>query len=314
MTRKASSILLIIVLLFSCTGCQQRVVQGDKLRVTTILKTVSSEYWKFVEAGVKQAYIDYGVDGTVVGPASEGHILDQINLIEDVFNQSPDALILAPILPSTVLSVLERFKKMKIPVLFVDTDAPWSSKAAFVGTDNWMVGKKGGEALAHMLKAGQKVVLISGALGNVTTDERIRGAKEALKNAKMNIVAQQPADCDKAKAMAAMENILQTHPDIKGVFAANDEMALGALRAIKERSSDVKVIGTDGTIEAIKSILHGELTGTVAQNSYQMGYEAVVTALKKIKKTHIAKKINSGVEVITRRNAGERLSFVKRII
>lgn len=162
MVRKVLNIIFVVSLLLCTTGCQQRVVQGDQIHITAILKTVSSEYWKFVEAGMKKAYIDYGVVGTVLGPASEGHILDQVHLIEDVFSQRPDALILAPILPSTMISVLDRFKHLHVPVIFVDTDAPWLFKTSFVGTDNWTAGKTGGEALAHLLHPGDKVALIGG--------------------------------------------------------------------------------------------------------------------------------------------------------
>lgn len=313
MMRKVLNIIFGVSFLFCTTGCQQRVVQGDQIHITAILKTVSSEYWKFVEAGIKKAYKEYGVEGSVVGPASEGHILDQVHLMEDVFSQRPDALILAPILPSTTISVLDRFKHLHVPVIFVDTDAPWQCKTSFVGTDNWTAGRKGGEALAHLLHAGDKVALIGGALGNSTTDERMRGARDAIQEAKLNIVAQQPADSDKVKAMAVMENILQTHPDVKGVFAANDEMALGALRAVKESGEHVKVIGTDGTIEAIKSVLRGELTGTVAQNAYWMGYRAVETALKKLKGKTVPRRIDSGVEMITRNNAQEKLAFLRKV-
>jgi ribose transport system substrate-binding protein len=198
--------------------------------------------------------------------------------------------------------------------LFLDTDAPWPQKTTYIGTDNITAGKTGGEALATVLQKGDKVALICGALGNPTTDERMRGAKQALEEAKMQIVAEQPADSDKAKAMSATENILQTHPDIKGIFAANDEMAMGALRAVKEEGVDVKVIGTDGTIEAIQSILQGDLWGTVAQNPYMMGYKAVENALKKLKGERVDTWINSGVEMIERKNAAGKLAFLKRVM
>ncbi|MFC4767116.1 sugar ABC transporter substrate-binding protein [Effusibacillus consociatus] len=165
-----------------------------------------------------------------------------------------------------------------------------------------------------MLKKGDKVALIAGALGNPATDERIKGAKKALEAAGMVIATEQPADSDKAKAMSVLENILQTNPDIKGVFSANDDMAIGALRAIEAKGLKIPVIGTDGTIEAVESIIAGSLAGTVAQSPYEMGYKGVENALKVIRGEKIEKRIDSGVDVISKENAQKKLDFLKGIL
>ncbi|WP_047152675.1 sugar ABC transporter substrate-binding protein [Aneurinibacillus tyrosinisolvens] len=287
--------------------------EGGKPKVAVVLKTTSSQYWKFVEAGAKKAFQDLGVEGTVVGPAAESQIMEQVNMMEDVLNQKPSALVVAPTQPATAIPVFEKYKQAGIPVLLVDTDADWADKTSFIGTDNATAGKTGGEALAKMLKKGDKVALIAGALGNPATDQRIKGAKDALTAAGMTIVAEQPADSDKAKAMTVMENMLQTTPDIKGVFSANDDMALGALRAIEAKGSDVKVIGTDGTIEAVESVIAGKLAGSVAQSPYDMGYKGVENAIKAIKKENVEKRIDSGVDMITKENAQKKLEFLKSI-
>jgi len=286
---------------------------GDKPRVVVILKTLSSQYWKFVEAGAKKAFEDFGVDGKVLGPPSEAHIIEQVNLMEDILTEKPDALVTAPTQPSTAIPVFEKYKAAGIPVLLVDTDASWPDQTTFIGTDNLTAGRKGGELLASMLQPGDKVALIAGALGNPATDERIKGAREALEAAGMNVVAEQPADSDKAKAMSVMENILQTHPDLKGVFSANDDMAVGALRAAEAKGLNIPIIGTDGTIEAVELIIEGKLAGSVAQMPYDMGYKGVEYALKVIKGETIEKRIDSGVDLITKENAEEKLEFLKSI-
>ncbi|GED17170.1 sugar ABC transporter substrate-binding protein [Aneurinibacillus migulanus] len=312
------------LLITTLTGCgggaaetskETQVAKGQegKPKVAVVLKTVSSQYWKFVEAGAKKAFQDLGVEGTVVGPASESQIMEQVNMMEDVLNQKPDALVVAPTQPATAIPVFDRYKQAGIPVLLVDSDANWTDKTAFIGTDNTTAGKTGGEALAKMLKKGDKVALIAGALGNPATDERIKGAKEALTSAGMVIAAEQPADSDKDKAMSVMENMLQTNPDIKGVFSANDDMAIGALRAVTAKGLDIKVIGTDGTIEAVESILSGKLAGSVAQSPYNMGYKGVENAVKAIKGEAVEKRIDSGVEMITKENAQKKLEFLKSI-
>lgn len=285
--------------------------EGGKPKVTVVLKTLSSQYWKYVEAGAKKAFEDFGVDGKIIGPASESQVMEQINMMEDALNQKPQALVVSPTQPDTAIPVFDKYKAANIPVLLVDTDAKWDSKATFIGTDNYTAGKLGGEQLAKQLKQGDKVALIAGALGNNATDERIKGAKEALVAAGMNVVAEQPADSDKEKAMSVMENVLQTNPDVKGVFSANDDMALGALRAIEAKGADVKVIGTDGNIDALEQVIAGKLYGSVAQSPYDMGYKGVENAVKLIKGEKIENRIDSGAEFIGKDNAQKKIDFLK---
>lgn len=281
--------------------------------VAVVLKTLSSPYWKYVEAGAKAAGEELGVDVTVVGPSSEAEVIQQVNMLEDQVSQGPGAVVVSPTQPETVVPVLEKAAK-DMPVLLIDSDADFEGKTTFIGTENYSAGQEGGKLLASMLKKGDKVVLIAGALGNPATDTRIKGAKEALEAAGMKVVAEQPADSDKAKAMSVMENILQNNGDVKGVFAANDDMAMGALRAIEAKGlKDVKVMGVDGTMEAVESIQAGKLAASVAQSPYNMGYQGVENAVKVMKGEKIEERIDSGIDLITKDNAEKQLEFLKSI-
>lgn len=281
--------------------------------VSVVLKTLSSPYWQYVQAGAEAAGKKLGVKVNVVGPSAESQVMEQVNMLRDQISQSPNALVVSPSQPSTVGPVLSTAVKKNIPVLLIDTDAVFEGKSTFIGTDNTTAGTEAGKLLGSMLHKGDKVVLISGALGNTATDARTKGAKDELIKEGMKIVAEQPADSDKSKAMTVMQNILQKNSDIKGVFAANDDMALGALRAIQAKNLNIKVIGTDGTEEAVKSILSGGLAGTIAQSPYNMGYQGVENALKVINGKKISDRIDSGIDVITKDNAQKQLDFLKSI-
>lgn len=313
--RKFGLILTSIGLMASMVGCSKDTSGsgGGDENVAVVLKTLSSPYWKYVEAGAKAAGKDLGVDVTVVGPAAESQIMEQVNMIEDSLNQGIGALVVSPSQPDTVVPALEQAKQSDVPVLLIDTDADFSDKTSFIGTDNLTAGKEGGKLLASKLKKGDKVALISGALGNTAMDQRIKGAKEALEEAGMVIAAEQPADSDKTKANTVMENILQKNADIKGVFSANDDMAIGALRATESKGLNIPIIGTDGTVEAIQSIIDGKLAGTIAQNPYEMGYQGVENAVKTIEGEKIDTRIDSGIDVITEENAQEKLEFLEGI-
>lgn len=286
---------------------------SNDVNISVVLKTISSPYWKYVEAGAKKAGEDLGVNVTIVGPSSEAEVMEQVNMLEDQVSQNPDAILVSPTQPDTIVNVLEGASSDGIPVLLIDTDATFNGKLTFIGTENYKAGYEGGKSLAGLLTKGDKVALISGALGNPATDERIKGAKKALEDAGMVIVAEQPANSDKSEAMSVMENLLEKDGDIKGVFSANDDMAIGVLRAVQAKNLDVKIYGTDGTEEAVQSILDGGLAGTVAQSPYNMGYEGVASALKVINGGKIDERIDSGIEIVTPETAEKFMEFLKSI-
>ncbi|KLV26634.1 sugar ABC transporter substrate-binding protein [Niallia circulans] len=309
--KKLGLLLTIIGLVIAMVGCGKSASgSGEDGSVAVVLKTLSSPYWKYVEAGAKAAGKDLGVDVTIVGPASESQIMEQVNMIEDSLNQGIGALVVSPTQPDTVVPVLEQ---ANVPVLFIDTDADFSGKTSFIGTDNLTAGKEGGKLLASFLKKGDEVALLGGALGNTAMDQRIKGAKESLEEAGMVIVAEQPADSDKTKANSVVENILQNNPNIKGIFSANDDMAIGALRATESKGIKLPIIGTDGTAEAIQSIIDGDLAGSIAQNPYEMGYKGVENAVKAMKGEKVESRIDSGIDIITSDNAQEKLDFLEGI-
>ena len=283
------------------------------IKVACILKTLSSQYWKIVAAGAKDAAAKHGVELSMSGPPSEDDVEQQVNMIQDALTAKPDVLLLAPSQPPTVIPVLEKAKKMGIPVVLIDTDVEWPSKATFIGTTNYTAGKQGGEFLGKQLQKGDKVVLIDGAPGNPACNERIKGAAEVLEKAGFTIAANQPGYSDRDKALNVMQNVLQAQPDVKAVFAANDEMALGAARALQQANKKVTVIGFDGIADAANAILAGDMAGTVAQQPYDMGRIAVESAIKLAKKQPVEKRIDSGTKMITKDNAQAQLDFLSKI-
>jgi ribose transport system substrate-binding protein len=287
---------------------------NEKKRVSVILKALNSEYWKLVQRGAMDAGEKSGVIVDVMGPTAETEVEKQISLIEDQVTNGADALVIAPSQPATVLNVLQQAQVNNIPVIFADTDADYPEKVSFVGTGNFAAGKLGGEFLADNLQKGDKVAIIRGALGDNTHDDRTNGAEKALKAAGIKVVAVQPADSDRSKAMNVMENILQSNPDIKAVFVTSEEMALGALRAIQAKKSQVMVVGFDGTSEGLNSIKSGGLTAEVAQDPYKIGYLAVEAAVKALHGESVDKRIDSGANVITKENVDEALSKVKQYL
>jgi ribose transport system substrate-binding protein len=149
--------------------------------------------------------------------------------------------------------------------------------------------------------------VIAGIPGSEIGIERVDGVKAGLKEArsKVKVVKEVPGNFDREHAVGAMEDILQTNPDVDAVFAANDQMALGAIESIAARKKEdqILLVGFDGALEATQQIIGGSMDATVAQDPYDMGKIGVDIALKKLRGEHVPRKVNTGARLITPDNA-----------
>jgi len=283
----------------------------NHLKVGMVLKTLSSQYWKIVAAGAKAAAEKNNVDLILLGPPSEDAVEQEINMVQDVLSQNIDVLVFSPSQPAASVNVLLQAKAKHVPVILVDTGMPasFTDYATFIGTDNIAAGRAGGKALAAQLRPGNKVILLDGAPGNPSMSDRIKGAEEVLKAAGMVIAAKQPAYSDREKAYTVTQNVLQSTPDIDGVFAGNDEEALGSLRAMQQAGKKIPIIGVDATEDALKAILAGDMYGSIAQGNYDMGRLAIEKAIELKASKGIDKRIDSGATLIVKNNAQQLLDF-----
>jgi ribose transport system substrate-binding protein len=319
-------ILMLTLLVFTACGTKssqsssqssqtsQTSEQSKPIKVAVIVKALNNDYWKIVEAGAKAAGKDLGVEVTVLGPTAETDVSGQLAMIEDQITKKVSALAIAPSQPPSAIPFFEKAKAAGIPVVLIDTDANWDDKVSFVGTGNYNGGKLAGEFLAKKLGAGGKVVIIRGAMGDPTHDERTNGAVDVLKEKGLEIIDIQPANSERGMGMNVMENILQAHPDVQAVFATNDEMALGAVRAIQAANKKIIVVGFDGSPDALKSIAAGELTASVAQNPYNIGYKGVEAAVKAAKGEPVDKRIDTGTYLVTKENVQEEQQKLNQIV
>lgn len=264
-------------------------------------------FWAAVEQGAQEAAAANNVKLTVLAPPAETDVQTQISQIEDQLAAGVQAIVVAPTDQQALNATFDKAKARDIPVLFVDTDAPWADKRAFIGTDNKAGGKLAGEHICKQLKASKKVALITGVMSQQTHIDRIGGAKEALQACGATVAAELPADSDRAKGQQVMEDILTGNPDLEAVFASNDLMALGAAEAAKAsgKLANIVIVGFDANPDAAKSILAGEMNASIAQSPSNMGKFGVENALKAIKGEQIETRIDTGTTVVTKDNAQE---------
>ena len=307
--KKTIVLLMVLVLIASQVAlfAQGRGETADsgKMKVAVVLKTLSSEYWQRVVNGAEEAAAKYDVELIKLGPPTEDAVEQQINMVQDALTANPGALVFSPSQPPTAVNVLNAAKQQGIPVILVDTPMPEDFKnfATFIGTENYDAGKKGAQAMVDALGRVGRAVVIDGAPGNPSTTQRADGAEDAFKAAGFTIVSRQPGYSDRERAYTVMQNILQGNTDIDAVFCSNDEMALGALRALEQVGVKAMVLGTDGNKSALESILADGLFGTAAQKPEMMGYLGVENAIKAANGETINIRIDSGVDIITKANA-----------
>ncbi len=169
-------------------------------------------------------------------------------------------------------------------MITLDRVASSGEVVSHIASDNVLGGKIAGDYIAKKAGEGAKVIELAGIAGTSAARERGEGFQQAVAAHKFNVLASQPADFDRTKGLNVMQNLLTAHPDVQAVFAQNDEMALGALRALQTAGkSDVMVVGFDGTPDGVKAVNDGKLSATIAQLPEQIGAKGVDTADKVLK-------------------------------
>lgn len=332
MKKRILSMMLISALLVSATGCAGKKADttpasseastaaaapastaasttGD-IKVGVILKTLSSEYWSYVAAGVNAAAKDLGVKVDLQGPASETAYDEQNNMIETMLAGGIDAFVISPLQSESVASVIG---DVKIPIITVDTDAEIPGKIAFVGTGNDKAAYQGGLYAAEKAGKGAKAVIIGGVEGNATSDARQAGYERAMKENGIDIVSVQYAQSNPDTAANVMENMITAQSgNIQIVLCHNDDTAAGAATACKQSGlKDVVIVGFDGNQSGVQNIIDGTISATCAQSAYTMGYKAVESAVKAVKGETVKSFVDTGCEVISSDNAKDYLEKLK---
>jgi len=283
----------------------------EDVTIALVTKAMDSEFWVSVADGAKAGAAERpGVKLTIVAPDREINVDQQVSILEDQVRRGVKALVVSPAGSAQVMSALELASSRGIPVVLIDTDAPFAKKVSYIGTDNRRGGQLAAKCLVDRLAGKGEVALISGVPGNESQDARAQGFIDAVAQVPgMKLVAQQPANSERSLGLTVMENILTAHPDVKGVFATNDQMALGAMEALDARGlrGKIAIVGFDATKEAVQATVDGKLAGSVAQNPRAMGQKGVEAALAALDGRPVDKRIDTGTELVTKENAEKYL-------
>jgi len=251
------------------SAAQQKLVFGASI------STQVNPFYVAMANGVKDEAQKLGIQAFVLN--AEDKLEKQISDVEDLI-QKKIQILLINATQDGAAAVIGKAAKAGIAVITLQRGIPSPAVTSHIGTDNIVIGRLGAQWIIDKLGGKGNVVVLEGIPGAASSEDRKKGAAEVFpKNPDIKVVAQQTGEYDRVKALHVMENILQAQPKIDAVYCFNDEMAMGALAAVKAaKRTGIIITGMDANKDAVEAVKKGELTMTIALPPYDIGRLGVV--------------------------------------
>ncbi|WP_040976381.1 sugar ABC transporter substrate-binding protein [Necropsobacter massiliensis] len=269
---------------------------AEKPQIALLMKTLSNEYFISMQQGAEETAKQKNVDLIVQVAEKEDSTEQLVGLVENMIAKKVDAIIVTPNDSIAFIPAFQKAEKAGIPIIDLDVrlDADAAKKAGlafnYVGVDNFYGGYLAAKNLSEALGGKGKVAMLEGIAGVDNGEQRKAGALKAFgEYPDIHIVASQSANWETEQALNVASNILTANPDIQGIFAANDNMAIGAVTAVENAglAGKVLVTGYDGIPLAIEYVKQGKMQNTIDQLPKKQVAIAIESALKQINKQPI---------------------------
>ncbi|MCT8764708.1 ribose ABC transporter substrate-binding protein RbsB [Glaesserella parasuis] len=269
-----------------------------KETIALAISTLDNPFFVTLKEGAEKKAKELGYNLVVLD--SQNDPAKELSNVEDVTVRGATVLLINPTDSEAVGTAVAVANKKNIPVITLDRGANKGNVVSHIASDNVAGGKMAGDFIAEKVGKNAKVIQLEGIAGTSAARERGEGFKQAVEANQFELLASQPADFDRTKGLNVMENLLASHGSAKAVFAQNDEMALGALRAIKASGKNILVVGFDGTDDAVKAVNGGQLAATIAQQPEKIGELGVEVADKVLKGEKVEAQIPVPLKVISK--------------
>jgi ribose transport system substrate-binding protein len=225
----------------------------------------------------------------------------EVSNMEDMTSKGADIVLLNPVDSDAAIAAIQVANNLNTPVITLDRVANAGEVVSHIASDNVEGGKMAGKYIVEQLGGEGNIVELEGIAGSSAARDRGAGFNEGIKGSNLKVVAKQTADFDRTKGLTVMENILQGNKDIKAVFAHNDEMALGAQKALEDAGMNgIIVVGFDATDDAVKAVKAGKMAATVAQQPDLIGSLGVETAIKVLNNENVDAFIPVELQLVTK--------------
>lgn len=315
MKKKVLALLMTGLMAFSLAACSVEGEQKDSSgetqaaddsstdkevgKVGFSISTLNNPFFVSMADGAKAKAEELGVDLTVVDAGND--TAKQSSDIEDLVAKGIKVLVVNPEDSASVAPAVSDAMAAGIKVIAVDRSVEGVDVDCYIGTDNVKAGKEAGDYLVEKVGDGAQIAILEGIPGASSAIDRAEGFHQAVDD-KLDVVASQTANYDRAEGLSVTENILQAHPDIKAILSANDEMALGAIEAVeaagKVPGKDILITGFDAGDDAVAAVKDGKMLFTVEQQTAEMGEMSVETALKMMKGESVDKELPIDITLI----------------
>jgi ribose transport system substrate-binding protein len=274
---------------------------GETIAVFT--KNLTNPYFQAVRVGTETAAKTLGAKVIQYVPTKPDSIPEQLSQVEDVIVKKPDAIVFIPVDYKALVPAVEKINAAKIPVTNITDKSAGGNFVAFVGADDYSIGLEVGRRLLKAMSGKGNVVILEGVKGSLTSTNRVRGFNDALKEfPNVKLLASQPGNFQRLNALQVMENLVQSFPQIDGVLAANDPMAVGALEALDGANRKALVVGINGSKEAVELIKSGRLLASGDFNGFIQGCIGTEIAMRNLHKEQTPKEVMLKPVVIDKTN------------
>ncbi|USD62406.1 ribose ABC transporter substrate-binding protein RbsB [Vibrio sp. SCSIO 43140] len=261
-----------------------------------VVSTLNNPFFVTMKEGAEAKAKDLGYNLIVLD--SQNDPSKELSNIEDLTVRGVKAILINPTDSDAVSNAIRMANRSNIPVLTLDRGASRGDVVSHIASDNVVGGEMAGHYIMEKVGEKAKVIQLEGIAGTSAARERGEGFMNSVKGSEMELLASQPADFDRTKGLNVMENLLAANPDVQAVFAQNDEMALGALRAVQAAGKDVMIVGFDGTEDGMAAVKRGKLAATIAQQPDMIGALGVETADKVLKGEKVEEYIPVPLKVV----------------
>ena len=295
-----------VVVVVGAAAAYYAFMANREVYIPIVSKGSQHQFWQAVKAGAEQAAKDFNVRITFEGPESETMVEKQIDMLKTALANKPAAIALAALNSKAATPLLVDAHYKKIPVIAFDSGVDSVIPRTTATTDNVAAAGLAAEKMAELIgKSGEVAVVVHDETSRTGIDRRDGFVKRMKAYPDIKIVSIQYGNGDQVKSAEITKAILEAHPEVKGIFGANEGSAIGVLNAAKEMQRQIVIIGFDSGKQQKAAVASGEMAGAISQNPVGMGYKTVEAAVKAIKGETLPKVIDTGFYWYDKNNMNE---------
>ena len=236
----------------------------------------ASDFWTIARKGVEKADAELADVTAEFKIPSDGTAAEQKRIVDDLLAKGVDGIAISPVDPENQTGLINDLSKQTL-VFTQDSDAPKSERACYVGTDNVAAGRQAGQLIKEALPQGGKIMVFVGKLDARNAQERLQGIKEAIAGSNVQIIDTRTDDTDRVRAKSNVADTLVNNPDVAGLVGLWSYNGPAIVNAVRDagKAGQVKIVAFDEEDETLAGIKDGAIYGTVVQQPYEFGYQAI---------------------------------------